>query len=156
MRPSRRKRGGGWIISQTTSPVDYSPIATATTSSRKIAGSSPLRLSIRCRGGRTEFAVSGPDIRGPGDNYFVSYRINDGQSVRFGGVVPAFGDGVAFKGDAAALLQSFPAAGEFAVLVMSVSGSSQQGIFSLNGLETLRAKIGASCKWPHVLAKPNN
>jgi len=41
MRPSRRKRGGGWIISQTTSPVDYSPIATATTSSRKIAGSSP-------------------------------------------------------------------------------------------------------------------
>jgi hypothetical protein len=42
------------------------------------------------------------------------------------------------------------------VLVMSLRGSSQQGIFSLNGLETVRAKIGATCKWPHVLAKPNN
>lgn len=148
--------GGGWIVSQTTSPVDYSPIATATTSSRDIAGSPPLQLSIRCRGGRSELAVSGPEITGPGNNYFISYRVNDGQSVQFGGVTPAFGDGVAFKGDAGALLRSLPAAGELAVLVMSLRGSSQQGIFSLNGLETLRAKIGATCKWPHVLAKPNN
>jgi len=148
--------GGGWIVSQTTSPVDYSPIATATTSSRDIAGSPPLQLSIRCRGGRSELAVSGPEITGPGNNYFISYRVNDGQPVQFGGVTPAFGDGVAFKGDAGALLRSLPAAGELAVLVMSLRGSSQQGIFSLNGLETLRAKIGATCKWPHVLAKPNN
>jgi hypothetical protein len=148
--------GGGWIVSQTTSPVDYSPIATATTSSRDIAGSPPLQLLIRCRGGRSELAVSGPEITGPGNNYFISYRVNDGQSVQFGGVTPAFGDGVAFKGDAGALLRSLPAAGELAVLVMSLRGSSQQGIFSLNGLETLRAKIGATCKWPHVLAKPNN
>ena len=90
--------GGGWIVSQTTSAVDYSPIATATTSSRPIAGSPPLRLSIRCRGGRSELAVSGPEITGPGNHYFISYRVNDGQSVQFGGVAPAFGDGVAFKG----------------------------------------------------------
>jgi hypothetical protein len=148
--------GGGWIVSQTTSPVDYSPIATATTSSRDIAGSPPLQLSIRCRGGRSELAVSGPEITGPGNNYFISYRVNDGQSVQFGGVAPAFGDGVAFKGDAGALLRSLPAAGQLEVLVISLKGISQQGIFSLNGLETLRAKIGATCKWPHVLAKPNN
>lgn len=146
----------GWVVSQTTSPVDYSPIATATTASRKIAGSPPLRLSIRCRSGRTELAVSGPSITLPGDDYFISYRVNDGQSVQFGGVAPSFGDGVAFKGDAGALLQSFPADGELAVEVMPLRGSSQQGIFSLNGLETLRAKIGATCKWPHVLANPNN
>ena len=148
--------GGGWIVSQTTSPVDYSPIATATTSSRKIAGNPPLRLSIRCRGGRSELAVSGPEITGSGDHYFVSYRVNDGPSVQFGGVAPAFGDGVAFKGDTAALLRSLPAEGALSVLVISLSGSSQQGIFSLDGLETLRAKIGATCKWPHILAKPNN
>ena len=148
--------GGGWIVSQTTSPVDYSPIATAKIASRDIAGSPPLQLSIRCRGGRSELAVSGPEITDPGNHYFISYRVNDGQSVRFGGVAPAFGDGVAFKGDAGALLRSLPASGELAVLVMSLSGSSQQGIFSLNGLETVRAKIGATCKWPHVLAKPHN
>jgi hypothetical protein len=148
--------GGGWVISQTTSPVDYSPIATATTTSRKIAGTPPLRLSIRCRGGRTELAISGPAITLPGDDYFISYRVNDGQSVQFGGVAPSFGDGVAFKGDAAALLQSFPVEGELAVEIMPLRGSAQQGIFSLNGLEMLRAKIGATCKWPHVLANPNN
>ena len=148
--------GGGWIISQTTSPVDYSPIATATTASRPIAGSPPLRLSIRCRNGRSELAVSGPEITDTGDHYFVSYRVNDGQAVRFGGVVPAFGDGVGFKGDAGALLRSLPAEGELAVLIMSLKGSSLQGSFSLNGLDTLRAKIGATCNWPHLLAKPNN
>jgi hypothetical protein len=147
---------GGWVVSQTTSPVDYSPIATATTASRKIAGVPALRLSIRCRGGRTELAISGPAITPPGDDYFISYRVNGGQSVNFGGVAPSFGDGVAFKGDAAALLQSFPADGELAVDVMPLRGSTQQGMFSLSGLETLRAKIGAICKWPHVLAKPNN
>ena len=148
--------GGSWIISQTTSPIDYSPIATATTASRKIAGSPALRLSIRCRGGRTELAISGPEITPPGDDYFISYRVNDGQSVQFGGVAPSFGNGVAFKGDAAALLQSFPSEGELEVEVMPLRGNAQQGIFSLNGLETLRAKIGATCKWPHVLANPNN
>jgi hypothetical protein len=146
----------GWVVSQTTSPVDYSPIATATTTSRKIAGSLPLRLSIRCRGGRTELAISGPEITLPGDDYFISYRVNDGQAVAFGGAAPSFGEGVAFKGDAAALLQSFPADGELAVEVMPLKGSAQRGIFSLNGLETLRAKIGATCKWPHVLATPTN
>jgi hypothetical protein len=146
----------GWVVSQTTSPVDYSPIATATTTSRKIAGRLPLRLSIRCRGGRTELAISGPEITLPGDDYFISYRINDGQAVAFGGAAPSFGDGVAFKGDAAALLQSFPADGELTVEVMPLKGNAQQGTFSLNGLETLRTKIGATCKWPHVLATPTN
>ena len=153
---STPQTGGGWVVSQTTSPVDYSPIATATTASRKIAGSPALRLSIRCRGGRTELAISGPAITPPGDDYFISYRVNNGQSVHFGGVAPSFGDGVAFKGDAAALLQSFPADGELAVDVMPLRGSAQQGVFSLSGLEMLRAKIGATCKWPPVLANPNN
>jgi hypothetical protein len=147
---------GNWVISQTTSPIDYSPIATATTTSRKIVGSPELRLSIRCRGGHTELAFSGPAITMSGDDYFVSYRVNGGQSVQFAGSAASFGDGVAFKGDAAALLQSLPTDGDLAVQIMPLRGSAQQGSFSLNGLETLRAKIGATCKWPHILANPNN
>ena len=147
---------GGWVVSQTMSAVDYSPIATATIASRHIADSPPMQLSIRCRGGRSELAVSGPGITGSGEDYFISYRVNDGPSVRFGGAAPAFGNGVAFKGDAGALMQSLPVGGELAVLVISVKGNSQQGAFSLEGMETLRAKIGAICKWPHVLARPNN
>jgi hypothetical protein len=146
----------GWVVSETTSPIDYSPIATATTLSRDGAGTSALRLSIRCRGGRTELAISDGAITGRGNDYSISYRVNGGQSVQSAGVAPAFGDGVAFKGDAAALLQSLPAEGDLVVEVMPLRGTAQQGIFSLDGLETLRVKIGATCKWPHVLANPNN
>jgi hypothetical protein len=156
--PFRQARAGdGWIISETTSPVDYSPIATATTSSRSVAGSDEaMRLSIRCRGGRTELTVAGPAITGRGDEYFLSYRVNGGRPVQSAGLAPAFGDGVAFKGDIVALLQSLPAEGEFFVRIFALSGKALDAIFSLDGLETLRAKIGATCRWPHAMAKPND
>jgi hypothetical protein len=149
--------GDGWVISETTSPVDYSPIATATTSSLSIAGGGPpMRLSIRCRGGRTELTVAGPAITGRGDDHFISYRVNGGRPVQLAGVTPASGDGVAFKGDVVALLQSLPAEGELVVRVFDLSGHAQDAIFSLDGLEALRAKIGATCRWPHAIAKPND
>jgi len=154
--PKLALAGDGWIISETTSPVDYSPIATATTSSLDVAGGSPMRLSIRCRGGRTELIVAGPAITGRGDDYFISYRVNGGQSVQLAGVVPASGDGVGFKGDVAALLQSLPGQGEFVVRLFALSGNALEGTFSLDGLERLRIKIGATCKWPHAIANPND
>jgi hypothetical protein len=148
--------GDGWVISETTSPVDYSPIATATTSSLDVPGRSPMRLSIRCRGGRTELTVAGPAITRPGNEYFIFYRVNGGRSGQLEGAAPAFGDGVALKGDVVALLQSLPGEGELILRVVSVSGKPVDGIFSLNGLDTLRARIGATCKWPHAIAKPND
>jgi hypothetical protein len=148
--------GDGWIVSETTSPVDYSPIATATTSSRKVDGGSAMKLTIRCRGGRTELVVAGPAITGLGDNYFISYRVNGRQSVQLAGAAPAFGDGVAFRGDVVELLQSLPGDGELVVRLLPLSGSELVGIFSLEGLEALRTKIGATCKWPHTIAKPND
>jgi hypothetical protein len=140
--PKLALAGDGWIISETTSPVDYSPIATATTSSLNVVGGSPMRLSIRCRGGRTELIVAGPAITGRGDDYFISYRVNGGQSVQLAGVVPA-------------LLQSLPGQGEFVVRLFALSGNALEGTFSLDGLERLRTKIGATCKWPHAIANPN-
>lgn len=148
--------GDEWIVSETTSPVDYSPIATATTSSREVAGASAMRLTIRCRGGRTELVVTGAAITDRGDNYFISYSVNGGPSVQLAGAAPASGDGVAFKGDVAALLKSLPSDGELVVRLFPLSGNGLDGIFSLDGLEALRARIGATCNWPHTIAKPNN
>jgi hypothetical protein len=148
--------GDGWVISETTSPVDYSPIATATASSLDVAGGSPMRLSIRCRGGRTEMTVAGPAIIRPGNEYFIFYRVNGGRSGQLEGAAPAFGDGVAFKGDVVALLQSLPGEGTLLMRVVSVSGKPVDGIFPLDGLETVRARISATCRWPHAIAKPND
>jgi len=145
-----------WVVSQTTSPVDYSPIATATTSSRRLADSPSMQLSIRCRGGRTEVVVTGPAISGRGDSYLVSYRVNGGQPVQFAGAASAFGDGVAFKGDVVTLLQSLPQDGELAVRLVPLMGAELNGIFPLDGLDTLRARIGATCQWPHAVARPDD
>jgi hypothetical protein len=145
-----------WVISQTTSPVDYTPIATATTSSREVAGGSPLQLSIRCRGGRSELAISGPAISGRAEDYAISYSAKDGQPVQIAAATPAFGVGVAFKADLGPLFQSFPSEGELVVYLVSPLGIGQHGTFSLVGLDGVRAKIAAACKWPHAIAKPNN
>jgi hypothetical protein len=145
-----------WIVSQTRSPVDFSPIATATISSREDAGGAAMQFSIRCRGGRTEIVVAGPTVSGRGDDYAISYRVNGGQPVQIAAAALALGTGVGFKTDAVALIQSLPGEGELVVHLSPRVGAPQDASFSLAGLERVRAKIAASCKWPQALANPNN
>jgi hypothetical protein len=144
-----------WTTSVTTSPVDYSPIAVATTSSREVASGSEMQLSIRCRGGRTELAVAGPATSGRGEDYAIFYRINGGQAVQVA-AAPASSAGVAFKSDAAGLVQRLPGQGEFTVRVQSRTGAAQDVTFSLVGLDLVREKMTAACKWPHAVAKSDN
>ncbi len=49
---------GTWVISETTSPVDYSPMITAATLSQSNAKDAPATFAIRCRGQRTDLVVS--------------------------------------------------------------------------------------------------
>ncbi len=58
--PQADNGADNWIVSETTSPVDYTPIVTATASYRRGADGSSMQLSIHCRGGRTELVVTGP------------------------------------------------------------------------------------------------
>ncbi|MBV8574640.1 MAG: hypothetical protein JOZ58_06300 [Acetobacteraceae bacterium] len=148
--------GDGWIISQTRSPVDYSALATATLSSREVAGRGSMQLSIRCRDGRTEISVAGSAVSGRPDDYAISYRVDGGQPVHIAAGPPAFGPGVAFRVDAGALIQSLPGDGEFDLSLSPRVGPSLQASFSLAGLDNVRKKITFSCKWPHAIAKPNN
>jgi hypothetical protein len=145
-----------WIVSQTTSPIDYSPIATATTSSRSGTSESAMQLSIRCRGGRTELVLAGPGIsRGSGGDA-ISYRVNDRPAVQVASAVPAFGPGVAFSGDVVRLLQSLPNSGDLIVLLSPRGGTAQDGAFSLAGIDAVRTKMAAACKWPLAIATPNH
>ena len=155
--PERRqaRNTDNWIVSETTSPVDYSPIAAATTFSRDDPDESAMRLSIRCRGGRTELVVVGPGISGRSDDYAISYRVNDGQPLPITAAVPASGSGVAFAGDVVRLLQSLPDGGSLRIHLAPRAGTALVGMFSLAGLETVRAKMAAACKWPHAIARPN-
>ena len=153
--PAQPAQGGdNWIISETTSPVNYTPIITVTAFSQGRSDGSRMQISIHCRGGRTELLVSGPAISGT--DYTISYRVNDGPPTQTGGGPPSFGTGVAFTGDAVRLLQSLPEEGHFAIRISARSGAAQDGHFLLGGLNAVREKLTAACKWPHAVARPRN
>ena len=155
--PARPAPGGdNWIVSETTSPVDYAPLIAATTFSRGGSDGSSMQLSIHCRGGRTELVVAGPAVSRSGEDYAISYRINDGQPVQLAAGSPSLGTGIAFRGDVIRLLQSLPEEGDFAVRLSTRTGAAQDGHFLLGGLRMVREKVAAACKWPHAVAKPRN
>jgi hypothetical protein len=144
-----------WIVSQTTSPVDYTPIVIATTLSREGSNGSSMQLSIRCRAGRTELVVTGPVLARGGDGYAISYRINDGPPAEIA-AAPSYGTGVAFTGDVVRLLQSLPEEGEIAIRLVARAGAPQQAHFPLAGLRMVRERLAATCKWPPAAARPRH
>jgi hypothetical protein len=147
---------GNWIISETTSPVDYTPVVVAITRSRDSVESSAMELSISCRNGRTNLVVTGQTISGRGDDYAISYSINGDKPVQVGAGSPSLGTGAAFQGDIVRLLQSFPDEGEIAIHLAPRTGSASDGYFSLSGLRAVRNKLAAGCKWPQAITKSRN
>lgn len=156
--PASRSEGtaDNWIISETTSPVNYAPIVTVTAFSGGTSDSSSMQLAIRCRGGRTEMVVSGPAVSGGGADYTISYSVNDGKSLQLPASSPSYGTGAAFTGDVVRLLQSLPEEGHIAVRISTRSNVNLNGAFSLSGLKTVREKLAAAGKWSYAVAKPNN
>src|SRR5260370_39321985 len=51
-------QGTNWIISETTSPVDYKPQIAASTAARASTRDAPSTLAIRCRAQATELMIS--------------------------------------------------------------------------------------------------
>ncbi|MBR1155270.1 hypothetical protein JQ575_32280 [Bradyrhizobium sp. JYMT SZCCT0428] len=148
--------GDNWIVSETTSPVDYTPIVTATTPSRGGLKASEMQLSVQCRGSRTELLVAGPAVSRSSTDYAISYRVNNGQPVQLAAGSPSFGAGAAFTGDVVRLLQSLPEEGDITVRLVSRTGAAQEGRFLLGGLKMVREKVAVACKWPHAVARPRN
>jgi hypothetical protein len=143
-----------WVVSETTSPVDYSSIINATLSSQGGSADAAMSLSIRCRAGRTELLLEGAGISGRGEDYALSLRINDDPP--FQGSTITSARGVALGGDVVRLLQSIPDHGELAVHLSRRTGSGADAVFALSGIESMRARMAPTCKWPRAIAKPNN
>ena len=137
-----------WIVSETTSPIDYTPVAIATASASDGPDGSPLQLSIQCRGGRTELVIGGPTLTRRGEDYLVSYGVNDGQPVVVATGTPASGTGVAVRGDVVRLLASLPDQGEVAFRVTARQGAALEGRYALAGLKVVLERLAVPCKWP--------
>jgi len=136
-----------WIVSETRSPVDYSPVAIATASSS--AGRDViLQLSIECRGGRTEMVIRSAPLMRRVEDHFVSYSINDAPPVAVSIGLSSSGSGIALKGDVAGFLKSLPADGAISFRVAERRGGTLEGRYDLPGIKALVARMAGPCNWP--------
>ncbi|WP_407176496.1 hypothetical protein [Bradyrhizobium sp. STM 3562] len=143
-----------WIVSETTSPVDFGPLVTAVLHSGSGAKDSGDTLSIRCSSHHAEVSLRMDrawTVR-PNDKLPVDYQINDQSPVRQQWAVSADGKTAVYKGDAIAFLQSIP---EGATMRVSLTdkGIRPEAVFHLTGLSVIRQKIVAACEHTPVTAR---
>jgi len=153
----RPPRETDWIISETTSPVDYSPLVTAVLSSTSNMKNGPNTLTVRCRAQHTELSVRTDGAWGVprGNELPVDYQISGRPVVRQSWMLSADGKTATYKNDSVELLRSIP---DNATLKIAVTdkGNRLAATFVPSGLAGLRQKIGAACKWSPATAKASS
>jgi hypothetical protein len=137
-----------WVVSETTSPIDYSPVVVATATASGAPGGPGMKLSIACRGGKTSLVVGVSGALPAGDVYTVSYAIDNGSPKVLAAVAASSGTGMALVGDVLGFLASLPDQGEIAFHMSGRQGVSLEGRFALAGLKITRERMAISCKWP--------
>jgi hypothetical protein len=142
-----RPPGTNWVVSETTSPVDYSPLVTAIIGSTSRVKNAPTTLAVRCREKHTELLVrtDGTWIMTRGKELRVDYQINDQPAVTLPWTASADGKTASYKNDAVGLLQSLPEGAQLKINVFDGPGPGHDATFQLAGLDTVRKKIAAAC-----------
>jgi hypothetical protein len=144
-----------WLVSETTSPVDYSPLITAAIHSTSSVKDAPSTLAVRCRASRTELLLrtEGTWRASRASEVQVDYQINDQPLVRLQWTVSADGATASYKDDAVELLRLLPEGARLKISVFDGRGRGQEATFQLAGLDSVREKIGLACKWPPTADK---
>jgi hypothetical protein len=150
---SKQPQGMNWVISETTSPVDYRPqIAALTTARASSSQDAPSSLAIHCRAQRTELIISttGSWKQATDGEVKVVYRINEEPLVEQRWRPAEAGRSLAFQGDVVRFLRSIPDGGQFLVKVHAGKSPPYESTFKLAGLDPVRRKIAAACNWPQL------
>lgn len=139
-----------WIVSETTSPVDYKPQIAARTTARSGSKDAPSSLAIHCRANRTELMLSAtsPWTKTPSSEIRVVFQINDQPAVDQRWKVADGGRSLVFPGDAAHLIGTMPAVGRLLVRVYTAAAPASENEFELVGLDAVRRRIAEVCGRP--------
>jgi hypothetical protein len=138
-----------WIVSQTTSPVDYTPLIAAAIRLPFSVEHAPSTFAIRCHGQRTELLVrtEGTWRASRRGEVQVDYQINDQLVVRRAWTASADGKTASYTDDPVGLLRSLPEGARLKISVLDGPGPGHQATFQLSGLDIVREKLAAACKW---------
>ena len=146
--PTAEAAAESWIVSETTSPLDYAPVIIASAMSSDRANGPVMQLSIQCRRGRTDLVIVSPALTGRAEDYRVSYIVNDGQPVTLLSSLAASKTGIAIKDDVVRLLTALPGRGEIAFQVDVPRAAPLQARYALGPLKTVLERMATPCKWP--------
>jgi hypothetical protein len=138
-----------WIVSETTSPVDYSPLVTAVIRSTTSLQDAPNTLVIRCLGPRTEVLLrtQGTWRASRSNTVQVDYQIDDQPLARLQWITSADGKTASYGNDAVGFLQSLPEGARLKINVLDRAGAGHEATFQLAGLDAVRKRIAVPCKW---------
>jgi hypothetical protein len=140
-----------WIVSETTSPVDYSPLVSATIRPRQQVNSGLSGLTISCRAKRIELSLrpmDDLDVPRWGE-LRIDSQIGDQRSVKQRwrwdeqqGTILFYED------DPVALLQSIPDGARLRLGVGDSKGARHMATYLLFGLDAVRKKVASACALP--------
>ncbi len=152
---ARPAEGPDWILSETTSPVDYSPLVAAVIRATSAVSDGPNILVVRCRSGHTEFSLRTDAAWAAqrGNNVPVDYQINDRPIVRQQWTLSADGKTATYKDDPVELLRSIPEGASLKVSVVDKGNVRRDATFRLAGLSAVRQRVAAACKWTPATAR---
>jgi len=143
-----------WIVSETMSPVDYSPLLTAVVRATSSAEGAPTTLAVRCRAQHTELSIRSERAWSlpRGADLMVDYQVNDRPVVRQPWMLSADGMTASYASDPIELLQSIPEGAILTIAVVAKATARRETTFRLNGLSDIRQKVAAACKWTPPIA----
>jgi hypothetical protein len=152
-----RPTGTNWVISETTSPVDYSPLVTGLIRSTSQVKDAPSALTVRCRGQRTQLLVhtDGSWTATRGHELRVDYQVNDQPPLGLQWILSSDGKTMTYKDDPVSFLQSLPDGARLKINVADRASSSHEATFQIDGWDVVRNKIGTACKWARTSDKPS-
>jgi hypothetical protein len=137
-----------WIVSETTSPLDYSPVAIARPTS---TGMDPrgLQISIQCRAGRSELVLTAgsPFARRP-EEYLFTYSANGSAPVALPLAAATTGPGLAVRADPDRVLNALPPTGGVTFRLVQPNGPSVETRYALGQLKAVTLRIAVPCRWP--------
>jgi hypothetical protein len=133
-----------WVVSETASPIDYSPLVIAVLEPAQSRESGPTSLTIRCRAKRIELTLqfSGNSARGETKLYS---QIDDQPSTLLDWSWSADGRIATFKDDPMSLLQALPDGST--LWIWTGDRARESSAFRLVGLDGVRSKVATACHW---------
>jgi hypothetical protein len=139
-----------WVVSETTSPVDYSPLISATIRPRQRINSGLSGLTVSCRAKHIELSLrlmEDVDVPRFGEIYIFS-QVNDQRAVRQRWIWDDEGIILTYIDDPVALLQSIPDGAQWRLGIGDSKGARHMATYQLSGLDAVRKRVASTCPWP--------